>query len=160
MANIVYREPFKAFRFLVIVEGGGQPVSAAFSQFSGVKMQVQAVQVRAGSDYRGVADNIPAITRYENVTFTKGVIGDNEFLDWILACAPDASSPPTGRNMYRTINVVALDEKGNHGITWSLINALPVSYELATMDSAQSAVMTETVEFAITGFKRVTKNPA
>lgn len=43
---------------------------------------------------------------------------------------------------------------------WSLINAMPVSYTLAPMDSSQSAVLTETIEFSITGFKRVTNPPA
>lgn len=160
MANIVYKEPFKSFRFLVTVEGGGVTVSAAFQQFSGVKMQVDTVQVRPGSEARGVADYIPATTHYQNVTLTKGVIGDNEFLDWVLSASPDSISPPTGKNKYRTINIIALDEKGNQGITWSLVNALPVSYELSPMDSSQSAVMTETVEFAITGFKRVTRQPS
>ncbi len=157
MANIVYQEPFKAFRFLVEVEGGGQTVVAAFAQFSGVKMQTQAVQVRAGSDYRGVPGYIPSITTFQNVTLTKGVIGDNEFFDWILSCAPSETMAPTGKNQYRTINIVALDAKGRRGVTWSLIDAMPVSYELSPMDSSQSAVMTETIEFAIAGFKRVTQ---
>ncbi len=59
--------------------------------------------------------------------------------------------------MHRTLNIVALDERGNHGITWSLIDAIPVAYELAPLDGAQSAVLTETMEFAIMGFKRVTQ---
>ena len=155
MANIVYKEPFKAFRFLVELEGSGQKtVVAAFSQFSGVKMHTHVVQVRPGSDFRGVAEYVPATTAFENVTLTKGVIGDNEFFDWILSCAPGATTPPTGKNKYRTLNIVALDEHGKRGVTWSLIDALPVSYELAPLDGAQSAVLTETMEFAITGFKR------
>ncbi len=159
MANIVYKEPFKAFRFLVEVEGTGQAVVAAFTQFSGVRMRTHTVQVRPGSDYRGVAGHVPATTSFENVTFTKGVIGDNEFLEWILSCAPGAVTPPTGKNKYRTLNIVALDEQGRRGIVWSLIDALPVSYELSPMDGGQSTVMTETMEFAIAGFKRETQPP-
>ena len=41
--SIQYQEPFKAFRFLVEVENGGAVV-AAFSQFSGVKMEVETIQ--------------------------------------------------------------------------------------------------------------------
>jgi len=157
MAAIVYHEPFKTFRFLVEVEGAGTTVVAAFTQFSGVKMQVDVVQARSGAEHRGVQDNVPALTKFEQVTLTKGVIGDNEFLDWILSAAPGATEAPTGKNKYRTINIVALDEKGKRGITWSLINALPVAYELAPMDGSQSAVLSETMVFAITGFKRVTR---
>ncbi len=159
MANIVYKEPFKAFRFLVEVEGAGPVVVAAFAQFSGVRMRTHTVQVRSGSDYRGVAGHVPATTTFENVTFTKGVIGDNEFLDWILSCAPGAVTAPTGINKYRTLNIVALDERGERGIVWSLLDALPVSYELSSLDGGQSVVMSETMEFAIAGFKRVTQSP-
>ncbi len=160
MANIQYQEPFKAFRFLVEVEGSAGAVVAAFSQISGIKMQTQAIPVRHGAENRGVTEFIPALTSYQNVTLTKGVIGDNEFFDWILSCAPDAAAAPTGKEQYRTINIVALDEKGNRSITWSLIGAMPVGYELSPMDSSQSAIMTETLEFTITGFKRITQPPA
>lgn len=158
MANITYQEPFRAFRFLVEVEGE-ERIVAAFTQFSGIKMQTRAIPVRVGSDPLGVPDMLPSITTFENVTLTKGVIGDNEFFDWILSCAPGAATPPTGRQQYRTINIVALDNRGRRGVVWSLLNAMPVSYELAPMDSSQSAVMTETVEFTITGFKRETYLP-
>lgn len=160
MANIVYREPFTAFRFLVEVEGPGKTVVAAFSQFSGIKMQTQAVQVRHGSETRGVADYIPTLTMFQNVTLTKGVIGDNEFFDWILSCAPGPAAAPTGVSQRRTINIVALDARGKRGVEWSLLNAMPVSYEVSPMDSKESSVMTESIEFVITGFKRVTNQPA
>ena len=154
MANQFYREPFPSFRFLVEVEGAGPAVVAAFTQFSGIRMQTHPIQVRPGSDNRGAAEWIPSITTFEPVRLTKGVIGDNEFFEWILSCAPGAVEPPTGINPYRTINIVALDARGQRGVTWSLLNAMPVAYELSPMDGSQSAVMTETIEFTITGFKR------
>lgn len=158
MADSNYTEPLKAFRFLVEVESDGNKLVAAFSQFSGVKMQVDTVKARSGADPRGVMDSIPALTHFQNVTLTRGVIGDNQFLEWILAAAPGATEAPTGKNKYRTINIIALDDKGQRAITWSLFTALPVAYELGPMDSTQSAVLSEMIEFAIGGFKRVTHN--
>ena len=78
--GITYQEPFQAFRFLVEVESGGAVV-AAFSQFSGVKMEVDTVQARSGNDSRGVQEYIPVLTRFDPVTLTKGVLGDNDCLD-------------------------------------------------------------------------------
>lgn len=149
-------DPLKSFRFLVEVESNGKRIVAAFSQFSGVKMQVEYAPVRPGSDYRGVVNGIPALTSFQNVTLTKGVIGDNEFLEWILSVAPGPTEAPTGRNTSRTLNIVALDDKGKRAVTWSLLGACPVAYELSPMDGAQSAVLSETIEFAIMGFKRET----
>lgn len=159
MAPIIYRELFKTFRFLVEVEWSGNKTVAAFAKFSGIKMHVDTVQVRTGADKRGVQEHIPGITHYENVTLTKGVIGDNEFLDWILSVAPGSIESPTGKEMYRTINIAALNEENTRGVTWSLINAIPVAYELQPMDGSESGVMSESIEFAIGGFKRQTDRP-
>ena len=129
--------PLKAFRFLVEVDGDAV---GAFTQFSGIRMEVQTIQARSGSDGRGVQEFVPVLTRFEPVTLTKGVFGDNEFL--------------TGARLRRTINVIALDDAGNRGVIWSLKDAMPIRYELSPMDSTQSVVLSESVTFAIQGMER------
>ena len=156
--GILYQEPFKAFRFLVEVENSGAVV-AAFTQFSGVKMEVETIQARSGNDGRGVQEYVPVFTRFAPVTLTKGVVGDNDFLDWLFSAAAPANSGPTGSNLYRTINIVALDDQGNRGVVWSLKNALPIGYELAPMDGGRSEVLSESLTFAITGMERITNPP-
>ncbi len=156
--GILYQEPFKAFRFLVEVENSGAVV-AAFTQFSGVKMEVETIQARSGNDGRGVQEYVPVFTRFAPVTLTKGVVGDNDFLDWLFSAAAAANSGPTGSNLYRTINIVALDDQGNRGVVWSLKNALPIGYELAPMDGGRSEVLSESLTFAITGMERITNPP-
>ena len=96
-----YIDPLRAFRFLVEVDGDAV---GAFTQFSGIKMEVQTIQARSGSDNRGVQEIVPVFTSFSPVTLTKGVIGDNDFLDWIFAAAAfmraasalPAPSPPRG----------------------------------------------------------------
>ncbi len=143
--------PLKAFRFLVEVDGDAV---GAFSQFSGIKMEVQTIQARAGSDNRGVQQYIPVLTTFAPVTLTKGVLGDNEFLNWIFAAAASKDSGPTGVWLYRTINVIALDDAGRRGVIWSLKDAMPIRYELSSMDGSRSEILTESVTFAIHGMER------
>lgn len=154
--NIQKPDPLRAFRFLVEIEADGQkPIAAAFTQFSGVKMQVETVKVRTGAEHRGVMSGVPALTSFQNVTLKRGVIGDNEFLQWILSVGPGSTRSATGGSgRRRTINVVAVDEYGRRAVTWSLINAMPVAYELDGMDSMNSEVLSETLEFSIGGFIR------
>jgi phage tail-like protein len=154
----VYTDPLRAFRFLVEVENSGT-MSAAFAQFSGVKMEVQTIQARSGADFRGVAEYVPVLTKFAPVTLTKGVIGDNDFMDWLFAASASHSRGPTGTDLYRTINVIALDDEGNRGVTWSLRNAMPIGYELSPMDGSQSGVLSESLTFAITGMERTTGTP-
>ena len=156
--GILYQEPFKAFRFLVEVENSGAVV-AAFTQFSGVKMEVETIQALSGNDGRGVQEYVPVFMRFALVTLTKGVVGDNDFLDWLFSAAAAANSGLTGSNLYRTINIVAIDDQGNRGVVWWLKNALPIGYELAPMDGGRSEVLSESLTFAITGMERITNPP-
>jgi phage tail-like protein len=147
-----------SFRYIIEIEkAGSAAVAAAFSSFSGVKMRVDTMKVRTGAEPRGVMDAYPVLTQFDNVTFTRGVVGDLSFLEWILSAAPDDSRAATGKSgadKYRDISVSALNEAGKRAITWTLVRALPVAYELGEMQSTQSALLTESVEFMINGFRR------
>lgn len=158
----VYSRPFPAFRFQVAFEIAGQKeVVASFSQFSGVNMTMETIESRAGSDGRGVRQIIPVMTRFEPVTLSKGVIGDNAFLDWLFsAMAGPEVGPRNGGTACRTLNVVALDDQGKAGVVWSLKNALPVGYSLSPMDGSSSEVLAESLTFAITGLERKVNPPA
>jgi phage tail-like protein len=153
-----YAEPFKAFRFLVEVENSGVVV-AAFSSFSGVKIEVQTVKGRTGDDRRGVKSGIPVGTTFAPVTLTRGVVGDNDFLGWLFAAAAGSHTGPSGLGLHRTLNVVALDERGRRGVTWSLKGAMPIGYELAPMDGSRSEVLSESLTFSISGMERKTEPP-
>lgn len=152
---IVYPEPIQAFRFLVKVVGNDD-ISGAFTQFSGIRMSVETAQNRWGDERRGVKEYIPVFSSYEPVTLSKGVVGDNQFLDWILAAAADMEDSPTGKNLRRNIEITALNDHGETGVTWVLQNAMPIGYQLSPMDSSRSEVLTESITFAITGMKRTT----
>lgn len=153
-------DPFCSFRFKVEVEvENSGVVVAAFSQFSGVKMSVETLQVRSGNDDRGVQETVPVFTRFEPVTLTKGVVRDTDFLDWLFSAAAGPNVGPSGANLYRTLNIVALDDRGNRGVTWSLKNALPIGYELAPMDGGRSEVLSESLTFAIGGMERKAHEP-
>lgn len=158
MANF-FSEPVKNFRFIVEVESDGGKTVAAFAQFSGIQMRLETVPIRSGSEPRGVMDDIPALTGFAPITLSKGVIGDNEFLSWLQASAPGAVEAATGVNKSRTVNIIALDDRGNPAVTWSLFDVMPVAYILGDMDSSRSAVLTESMEFSIGAFKRETHMP-
>ena len=141
------QDPLTAFRFLIRV-GDSQQISAAFSRFSGVRMEVETIQTRDGDDNRGVKEYTPVFTSYAPVTLSKGVVGDNEFLDWLLSAGASAYTGPTGSD---------LDQKGEPAVGWILQGAMPIGYELDPMDSSRSEVLTESITFAITGLERTTE---
>ena len=151
----MFQEPLKAFRFLVELDGRKVAV-AAFTGFSGVQMEVDTLQIRSGNDIRGVQEFVRTLTRFAPVTLTKGVVGDDEFLDWLFSVAASPNTGPRSGGRRRTLNVVALDDKGNRGVTWTLYNALPIRYQLTPMDGGRSEVLSESITFAFTGVERKT----
>ena len=148
-------EPFRSFRFLVLVDG---VYFAAFTQFSGIKMQVQTIKARGGNDDRGVLNYIPVLTSYEPVTLSNGVIGQSSFIGWMKTVTPVGLSGPTGMYTKFDLNVVALNEKGKQGVIWTLYNAMPIAYSLAPMDSSRSEILMESVTFSIEGMNCEVRN--
>lgn len=147
------QDPIQSFRFLVRV-GDSQNISAAFTRFSGIQMQVEAIQNRFCDDPRGVQDYYPVFTRYAPVTLSKGVVGDNDFMDWLFSTSAGDVTGPTGSKMRRTLEVVALNEYGRPSVVWTLKDAMPIGYELSPMDGSRSEVLMENLTFAVTGMKR------
>lgn len=152
------RDPFRTFRFKVKVGGfgymdGGAATVGAFSQCSGVKATNHVLRVRTGADVRGVQGIIPTIVEYSNLVLTRGVISNNDFLDWVFNCMPGYAVGPIAASR-KTIEIVTLNEKGEDGITWTLHGAYPVSYELASLDASNDGVLVESLEFAYVGLTR------
>ena len=149
------QDPLISCRFIVEVEPEG--VVAAFSQFSGIRMEVQTLNSRYGEDRRGVQDTIPVMTQFAPVKLIRGVIGELSFLDWIFSAAAGMEQGPSGKKLYRTLVVVALDERGNRVLSWRMKDALPVAYEISPMDAARSEVLTESITFQISGVERISE---
>ena len=147
------QEPLQSFRFLVKMGEDGN-VSAAFTRFSGIQMEVETLQTRSGSDSRGVKEYVPVFTSYAPVSLSKGVVGDNAFLEWVFSASAGQFTGPSDNQLRRTIDVIALDDKGVERATWTLLGALPIGYQLSPMDGSRSEVLTESITFAITGVKR------
>ncbi len=150
-------DPLQSFRFLVSI-GGGQ-IAAAFTRLSGIQMQVQTVEGRPGDDNRGVAEILPVTTRFSPVTLSRGVVGDFDFMDWLLSASAGDYTGPSGVNLKRDIDIVAINSQGEPGVTWTLMNAFPIGYELSPMDASRSEVLVENITFANTGLKRTAAAP-
>lgn len=145
--------------FKFFIQGSGGLIEAAFANFSGIRMQVDTLQSRDGDDRRGVQEYIPVLTRYDPVTLSKGVVGDNGFLDWLLAASAGEAAGPTGKDLRRSVDIVTYNENRERAVIWTLLNAMPIGYELSPMDGTRSEVLMESLTLAFTGVKRIKSPP-
>lgn len=135
-------DPFRAFRFLVEIDGTEQ---GGFQSVSGLERETKVDSYREG----GVNDHErkqAGLTTYPALKLKRGLV-DPALWDWhkdVIA----------GSVRRKTISVVLLDERGDEVWRWVLTGAFPSKWSGAELDAAQSTLATETVEFVHHGLTR------
>lgn len=153
----MYQPPeyFHSFRFKVEIDG---LFSAAFSNVSGLGVRLDTVPYRVGTDKSTAPGSVPALSHIEHVTFSRGVVGDYDMIDWIWSVCGNSGNPPTGVSMRRNITITILRPDGTDGPKWFLNGALPVSYRLADLNSLNGEVLLETLEVDCASINREVSN--
>lgn len=148
MSNLQLPEPyqppayFQNYKFKVEIDG---VFSAAFSRVTGISMRVDTVPYRVGTDASTAPSDVPGLTNYDRITFSRGVVGDYDMLDWIWSvCAGDYA--PTGMRTHRNITLTILRPDGTDGPRWFLGNVLPVAYRMDDLNSMDGEVLLESLE--------------
>src|SRR5687768_2812641 len=80
MANAKRVDPYRAFRFLVEIEG---MVQAGFSECTGFGSDVEVVEYREGGDVSTVR-KLPGKVSYPDITLKWGLTDSRELYDWHL----------------------------------------------------------------------------
>jgi phage tail-like protein len=135
-------DPFRAFRFLVEIEGTEQ---GGFQSVSGLERETRIEPYREG----GINDfehQHVGLTTYPALTLKRGLV-DAELWDWhqdVIA----------GTIRRKTISVVLLDQAGDEAWRWVCVGAFPSKWSGAELDATQSTLATETIEFVHHGLTR------
>ena len=135
-------DPFRAFRFLVEIDGTEQ---GGFQTVSGIERDTKIDPYREG----GVNDHerqIAGLTTYPPLKLKRGLV-DAALWDW-------HQDMIAGTVQRKTISVVLLDEVGDEVWRWVLAGAYPSKWSGAELDAGQSNLATETVEFVHRGLTR------
>ena len=135
-------DPFRAFRFLVEIDGTEQ---GGFQSVSGIERVTKIDTYREG----GVNDHEhqhAGLTNYPALKLKRGLV-DPALWDWhqqVIA----------GDVKRKTISVVLLDQVGAEAWRWVLAGAFPSKWTGADLDAAQNALAAETIEFVHHGLTR------
>ena len=148
--------PYRVFRYEVQIDGLNR---AGFSEVSGMSHSVDAVEYREGDDYRNTPRKLPGLTKFGNVTLHWGVTTDTEFLAWIHSVAPTNSARPTGM-VRKNVTITLIDDKGETGPKWHLINAWPVGYTVPDLNAMGGEVAIQSLELCHEGLEHEPGGPA
>jgi phage tail-like protein len=133
--------PIPKFRFEVKWDSAVM----SFQEVSGLDVEAQPIEYRAGDSATFSVVKMPGIKKYSNVTMKKGVFkSDNKFWDWFNKIKMN-----TIKRVPVTISL--LDQDGKPTMVWTLTNAWPSKITGTDLKAEGNEVAVETIEIVHEG---------
>jgi phage tail-like protein len=148
--------PPVAFHFgvtLVGITSAGRetPADASFQEVSGIRVESGHEEVVEGGQNKFV-HRLPKQATYGNLVLKRGVVVlASPLADWV---AETLGSELSRQIKLRNVMVTLKNEQHDPLITWTFVNAYPVKWETASLNSMESSVLTETMELSYQYFER------
>jgi phage tail-like protein len=138
-------DPFAAFNFLVEIENIAK---AAFSEVTGLAVEVAAIEYREGSENRLTVRKLPGLAKYSNIVLKRGFTTDLSLWKWI-------KSVLDGNAVRAAVTIVLLNDQRQPVVRWHVREAWPCKYEGPNLNAQGNDVAIETLELCHEGFERV-----
>ncbi len=127
-------------KFYFSVTGLASP--ASFQEVSGLEMEAQVIEYRAGDSKGFNTIKMPGLSKVGNVTLKKGIfVTDSKLWTWFSSIAMNTIARST-------VVVNLLDETGSPRVSWTLNNAFPTKYTGTDLKSDGNEVAVESMEIA------------
>jgi phage tail-like protein len=127
-------------KFYFSVTGLASP--ASFQEVSGLEMEAQVIEYRAGDSKGFNTIKMPGLSKVGNVTLKKGIfVTDSKLWTWFSSIAMNTIPRST-------VVVNLLDETGSPRVSWTLNNAFPTKYTGTDLKSDGNEVAVESMEIA------------
>jgi phage tail-like protein len=109
------------------------------SEVSGLKMEQDVIELKQNmADGKYVVKKLPGRKKAGEVTFTRGLTGDNSFEKWVK----DAQFGKMG-NARKNGVVVVYDYEGQPIKRYKIMHAWPKSLEIGSLKAGDTSVLTE-----------------
>ncbi len=134
------RYPYPAYNFVVSVTtvDDGKTVSGAFSEVSGLQVEVTPIEYRDGMDDTTVR-KIRGLRKVSNITLKRGVTGHHGFWDWIKRGIDGDADRQQG-------HIALLDEDRTEVMRWKFERAWPTKYTGPSLNAKNNEIAIETLE--------------
>lgn len=124
--------PYGRFNYLVSFSGADAAgVIAGFAEVSGLGVQIEYAEYRAGNDPTNAPRRIPGLHRVADVTLKRGVVGSTDLFEWLSRVSTGALDP-------RDVTITLLDEARQPVVRWHLQHAQPRRWSGPTLVASAS----------------------
>ncbi len=147
--------PPPSFRFRLLLNGSRD--DGSFQEISGLKVEWTTEDVAEGGQNRFV-HRLPLRTKYGNALLKRGVVlKGSAMADWFAGgLSANFLSKPVEP---RTATILLLDAAGGTLVEWTLVRAVPVSWEHSALSASENNLLIETLELSYDFFNRRTWPP-
>ena len=145
--------PPVAFYFKLSFSGISGSVDVAFKEVSGITMEMGIEEISEGGN-NSFKHRVPTSVKFSNLVLKRGLVPKNsEVIDW---CKSTLEGGLADFIETKTIIVHLLNENGDPLNSWSFMNAWPVKWSAANLNSMNNEILIETLEFAYSSFTELT----
>lgn len=135
--------PYLQFNFLVDLGDGTEGPAAGFQECSAIGMEVTVTEYRNGNDRENNVRKLTGLTKVNDVTLKRGLIGSTNLYGWIN----DVRNGD--QNALRTVTIQLQNEDHTSVVwTWKLLRARIVKYSIGPLNAKGSDVAIEEIVLA------------
>jgi len=148
MPPVIRPDPYAGYSFLMTVNGvsdDGSATAGSFSEISGIEVEVAPIEYRNGSEPNTVR-KMPGLVKYTNLTCKRGVTGDLNFWNWILAGINGQVQRADG-------SIVLRDENHAEVMRWNFRRAWPCKFTGPGLNAANNEIAIDTIEICHEGIE-------
>ncbi len=117
-----------------------------FQSVSGLTATLDTEDVAEGGENR-FKHKLPVRTGYSNLVLKRGLAVKSDLIKWCREAIEDLNIKP--------VNVIVklLNEKHEPLMTWNVVHAYPVKWEVSGFDAEESKIVIESIELVYNYFK-------
>lgn len=142
--------PPVGFHFMVeFSEISTQKNDHQFQSVTGLNVDLDTEEIAEGGENR-FKHKIPVRTKYPNLVLKRGLLIDSGMIEWCRKALEDFEFQPVN------LTVKLLDEKHEPLISWNIVHAYPVKWDVGEFNAEESKLVIESLELSYNYFKVIT----
>ncbi len=138
--------PPVSFHFKVEFNGiSSQDKDVQFQSVSGLSVDIETEEFAEGGENR-FKHKFPVRSKFPNLVLKRGMVTDSQLIKWCRDAIESFDFAPVD------LTVKLLNENHEPLVTWNVVHAYPIKWDVAELNAEQSKVTIETIELAYNYF--------
>lgn len=141
--------PPVSFHFKVEFTGiSSQESDIQFQSVAGLSVDIETEEFAEGGENR-FKHKFPVRTKFPNLVLKRGMVTDSKLIDWCRDAIEGFLFQPID------LTVKLLNEEHEPLVTWNVVNAYPVKWNVSDLNAEENKIAIETIELAYNYFTLV-----